>query len=511
MLGVVLLLQTGLLVGACADKADDANDQAGRASGAGSSTGAEGPAATSDSWRPDPAGVDSTAEQATCPAWPALPAEITVQCWRVAVPMDYAHPDGPQVRLLVARGHREGVALGATPVLYLHGGPGGGALADAPGIVAKADMQADRDMISVSQRGASGSDPQLDCPEYTDAILDVLSAAAPWAAEYERATTAIKECRARLSADGIDLNFFNTPHNTADIDVVRRALGIDTWHVFGGSYGTRLALDYARTYPNDVASVAIDSVYPPDLGDEMPSVPRATNAVDRLLQACADDPACNQAYPDLRGDLDKAVADLTARPERVSFTPPGGEPRDMTLTGTDVYGGIFSALYETSIIPLLPSIIHGLANGDRSIVPQFLNIGVPQLTDINEATYGAVDCADNLPALSEEDLDRLRADPGNAALVAVGVAETFCREWDVRPVDKAFLKPAVPTQPTLIVAGAQAKRTPGAVEVELPRGGHTVITDSPCLTGILVAFWRDGNAVDTSCAASVAPTPFAVT
>ena len=528
------LAAAALLTGACGGSDSSESDASVDASAKQPSTvqpGAKDDGASGEaraSWRPDPSGVDATPEATTCPDWPepepsSAAGAVTFQCWRVDVPMDYADPQGRQITLLVARGHLEGTPADATPVLFLHGGPGGGALPESPGVIANRALLRDRDVISFTERGAVGSDPELDCPEFTSAMLDVLSRAESWDVEYGLARDALVECRKRLVADGIDLDAFDTPHNTADIDVLRRAFGVDSWHVYGGSYGTRLALDYSRTYPDATTSVTLDSVYPPELGDDMPSVPRARKAVDRLVEACASDAPCAAAYPDLAGDLAKAAADLTARPERVPYTPEGeSQPREMVITGNDITGGLFAALYETSIIPLLPSIIHALANGDRSIVPQFLNIGVPQLTGAAEATFGAVDCADNGAALDGTQLAQLAADPGEAALVALGVAESYCREWDVESVGREFLEPAVPTQPTLVVAGeldpitpiefshGQAKRTPGSVEVVLPRGGHTVISDSPCLAGVVADFWRDGAAVDVGCVAALQPAPFSV-
>lgn len=517
----------GLTLGACGGSDSSDDEAATSVDETVTSADEDGPSAdeageASESWRPDPSGVTASPEATTCPDWPDVEPTISLQCWRVAVPMDYGDPGGKQIKLLVVRGHLEGAPADATPVVFLHGGPGGGALSTSPGVTANAALLRDRDIVAISERGADASDPQLDCPEFNDAMLDVLSDTASWEVEYGLARDAVVACRERVTAEGIDLNFFDTPHNTADIDVVRRALSIEQWHVYGGSYGTRLALDYSRAFPDDVASVTIDSVYPPDLGDDMPSVPRADSAIQRLIAACEADAACGSAYPDLTGDLARAIADLDARPERLPYTPAGGQTREMVISGSDLSGGLFAAMYEASVIPLLPSIIHALANGDRSIMPQFLTIGIPQLTGLSEATFGAVDCADNLPAFDEQDLAALRADPGAEALVALGVAETYCREWGVEPVNDEFLEPAVPTQPTLVVAGeldpitpiefsdGQAKRTPGAIEVVLPRGGHTVVVDSPCLTGVVADFWRDGSTVDTSCVAGIQPLPFSV-
>ena len=54
----------------------------------------------------------------------------------------------------------------------------------------------------------------------------------------------------------------NTPdHLVADIERLRRRLGIDTWHVFGGSWGSTLALYYAERHPDRVRSLVLRGIW----------------------------------------------------------------------------------------------------------------------------------------------------------------------------------------------------------------------------------------------------------
>jgi proline iminopeptidase len=57
-----------------------------------------------------------------------------------------------------------------------------------------------------------------------------------------------------------------TEHNTtwhlvADIEELRRHLGIDTWLLFGGSWGSTLALAYAESHPERVAGLVLRGVF----------------------------------------------------------------------------------------------------------------------------------------------------------------------------------------------------------------------------------------------------------
>ena len=54
----------------------------------------------------------------------------------------------------------------------------------------------------------------------------------------------------------------NTTLNlVADIDLIRSALNITQWHVFGGSWGSTLALSYALAFPQHVTSLILRGIF----------------------------------------------------------------------------------------------------------------------------------------------------------------------------------------------------------------------------------------------------------
>jgi len=52
-----------------------------------------------------------------------------------------------------------------------------------------------------------------------------------------------------------------TAHLLADIDLLRQALGVDRWLLFGGSWGSALSLAYAIAYPARVAGMVLRGVF----------------------------------------------------------------------------------------------------------------------------------------------------------------------------------------------------------------------------------------------------------
>ena len=52
-----------------------------------------------------------------------------------------------------------------------------------------------------------------------------------------------------------------TDHLIADVEALRRHLAIETWHVFGGSWGSTLALAYAEAHPERCASIILRGIF----------------------------------------------------------------------------------------------------------------------------------------------------------------------------------------------------------------------------------------------------------
>ncbi|HKT57250.1 MAG TPA: prolyl aminopeptidase [Microbacterium sp.] len=58
-----------------------------------------------------------------------------------------------------------------------------------------------------------------------------------------------------------DLRHNTTWHLVADIELLRRNLGIAKWQVFGGSWGSALALAYAETHPDAVTEIVLRGIF----------------------------------------------------------------------------------------------------------------------------------------------------------------------------------------------------------------------------------------------------------
>lgn len=448
---------------------------------------------------------------------------IEVTCGTVEVPADRQDPDSDLITLAVARMHHRTADPSADPILQLHGGPGGAALSVAPTSVTGLAALSERDLVLWDQRGSGRSEPSLNCPEKEEAALAALSEAAPFTEELRSNLDAAAACRDRLTDDGVDLDDYDTPASVADIESLRAALGVEQWNLWGGSYGTRLGLAYARQHPDRVRTLTIDSVYPTEVGGPERARTTPTEAFDRLIAACSADPACSAAHPDLGAELDRAVASLDTDPEVFTASVEAdGETRErrFTITGADFRSGMFVGMYDSTLIPALPGIIADVAGGDRAVLPVYAEVGVPRIVGLSEGALFSIDCADSgrsLEGASAEDL----AGDGEDALYSLVSSQLFCEIWGVEPVPEEFNEAALPDVPTLVFAGTldpvtpyadsagQAQALPDAQLVTVPRGGHGALSFNDCTVSAFSGFLTDPEADLPPCVADLAPLPFA--
>ncbi len=473
----------------------------------------------------DPAFVEDPTFVETDCWWdlPDRPAEVTVTCGTVDVPADRSDAGSDLITLPIVRVHHEQSDPEAPPVLLLHGGPGGDLLSSAPTAALTSPGLSDRDVLLWDQRGSGRSEPSLNCPEKEVAAVDALGAADPFAEELEADLAAAQTCRDRLVASGIDLDDYDTPTSVADMESIRQALGLEQWNLMGASYGTRIGLAYAREHPDRVRALVIDSVYPTQVGgaDRARNAPQ--QAFERLFEACAEDTACNEAHPDLADTFARAVAALDARPEVLTATVEvAGETGERTfvLTGADLRSGMFAAMYDTSLIPLIPGILTAIADGDRSILASFVSMAMPRIVGLSEGAFFAIDCADSGRQLDGATSEELAGD-GEQSLYSFISSQLHCETWDVEFVPTSFEEPALPDVPTLVFAGTldpvtpyqdsvdQADAMPNARFVGVPRAGHGARNFDDCTTSAWVGFLNDPEAPLPECVESIAPVPFA--
>lgn len=453
-------------------------------------------------------------EKADCPF--DVPAGVKVECGYLTVPENRAKPEGGTIRLAVAVFKSSSQTPEPDPIVYLEGGPGGSPLRSYPRIfsIIFDPFLNKRDLIMIDQRGTGYSQPALDCPEYNQMSIEMLSLDLDLKAAETKAYTALEACRTRLVNEGVDLAGYNSAANAADLEDLRVALGYDKWNLYGISYGTRLALTVMRDYPQGLRSVVIDSVYPPQVNLETGTPANAARAFDALFNACAAEAACSETYPNVSQVFTDTVEQLNAKPVTTPLTLASGETIDWVVDGDTVVSVLFQSMYVTSLLPLLPSLIWDVKDGNfealAGLESQFLESG----EDISLGMNLAVQCYEEIQFSTQAEIEAaVQAYPElGETFASSGSDLQVCKTW--QPVAGPALENQAVTSevPTLLLAGEFDPITPPAWAVEaaatlknghffeVPGVGHGSSLTEACPRSMALAFWNDpSQAPDASC------------
>ena len=154
------------------------------------------------------------------------------------------------------------------PIVSLEGGPGAHALDTLQFQFTEIwdPLLDDYDLIFFDQRGTGFSEPSLRCPELTNhARRRRRSIAHTCATSGFGRRGAAGDCASSSATVGSTPRS-TTPSTTPGTRHDQRGSRVeDEWNLLGISYGTRLALDMMRQFPETIRSAVIDSVYPPQV------------------------------------------------------------------------------------------------------------------------------------------------------------------------------------------------------------------------------------------------------
>ncbi len=319
------------------------------------------------------------------------------------------------------------------PVVVFAGGPG-------DSMVAGLDRRlgyflprvGQRGLIFIDARGTGTSKPRLNCPSTLARIEDLTRCYHRWDQE-------------------VDLDEFGSAAHVQDAAAVLDAVGLDRVAIYGVSYGTHLATEFARLYPERVEALVLDSPVP-RTGDILGPMGRvAQDALRSVLRTCRDAGPC---APNVTVDALSELATQMDR-RRVGGTAPPGSP-----TGTRFVSGLVQLLQAPAAIPYVPYLLLAAQRDDFDVFTQ-LTRAPSKRSDFAWGMHLSVQCKERFPLTNE-----LRMG-GQDQIVAAGLREalsarhylSYCAEWRVRPQPIALL-PAPLEVPTLVFSGEFDAVTP---------------------------------------------------
>ncbi|HVT19990.1 MAG TPA: alpha/beta hydrolase [Mycobacteriales bacterium] len=189
-----------------------------------------------------------------------------VQCSRLRVPLDHAHPGKGSVTLEVSVLRHTSSAANYRGVLFVNpGGPGSPGL-DLPAVLepfVPHGVGADYDWIGWDPRGVGTSTPTMRCNrKYFNGPRHSYVATTKALQHYWLSRTRHYAASCARKYPKL-INHMTTVDSAKDMESIRKALGVSRISYYGFSYGTYLGQVYSTLYPSHLRYMVLDSTVDP--------------------------------------------------------------------------------------------------------------------------------------------------------------------------------------------------------------------------------------------------------
>ncbi|HTY97411.1 MAG TPA: alpha/beta fold hydrolase, partial [Solirubrobacteraceae bacterium] len=317
------------------------------------------------------------------------PESSTFSCASLPVPLTRSGAVSGSIALSVRR-KLAGAHPSTSAVVALAGGPGQAALPLSEFIAeAIAPALRSRDLLVFDQRGTGTSDP-LGCKaveRFTGGSISHL---------FEQCALEIGPAR-----EG-----FTSEESVRDIEALRVAGGYEKLVLYGTSYGTKVALEYAQQYPQHVEAMVLDSVVTVD-GPEPFAIP-SFRALPGVLQELCSKRACAGITGEPVADIASLNARLRHHALSGSVYDGHGRRHPSTLDEAGLLRTIQAGDVNPALRALLPAAVRSALQGDpdpllrlhvlsEGLIPTLPQEPQPEAAEeIDEALFATTSCEESM-------------------------------------------------------------------------------------------------------------------
>jgi len=393
---------------------------------------------------------------------------VRVESGTLQVPESRARPSTRKITIPFYRLKSE-ASTPAAPIFLLAGGPGSSWLEQFEAEETNREArfyQSVADVILFDQRGGGRAAPAMTCDDAApapapDAPLDM----AVVGGIMQRL---LVQCRDRWQERGVDLAAYNTVESAADVNDLRLALGYPKITLIGGSYGSHLALQFMRQFPDAVDRAVIFGVEGPDHTWDDPA--GALHTLQRIAAATEQSPEFRGRIPEggLIKALEAVIARLDAQPQLVTIGT-GATTQRVLLDGTRIRRMVRADAGRRSTAWAWPEMILAMHGGDFTAVARRM-AGQKSLR-LPDPMHFSMDCASGASPARKA---RSRTDRARRLFGDLNFEyEVACEVWPSEDLGAPFRTSVVSRVPTLVVHGTWDTSTPienaREVAASLPR------------------------------------------
>jgi pimeloyl-ACP methyl ester carboxylesterase len=399
------------------------------------------------------ASANAAIAYAPCATSPGL------ECGALDVPLDRSGAVPGAIRIAATRRVSPNNPT-RSAVVALAGGPGQAAIPLAPDFAAvMAPALTTRDLLVFDQRGTGASTP-LTCRLSGSSLTAMAS-----------------QCASEL---GVRRGAFTTAASVDDLEALRADSGYEKLVLYGVSYGTKVALDYAARYPDRVEALVLDSVVLPAGPD---TLQRSTFAAMRrvLTDLCAGGD-CAGISSNAVGQLNGQVRRLARKALRGRLTDGRGRRVKAAMNGEDLFNILLSGDLNPTLRAELPGALTSARRGDTAPLIRLAarSAGIIELgdqvagEDFSDTVFAATLCEEGVFPWNRAADRRTRAQQARTTVRALGNAPFYpfigasalqtdiidlCLGWPTITPPPAAPGP-LPNVATLVIDGTADVRTP---------------------------------------------------
>ncbi len=362
-------------------------------------------------------------------------------CGYLVVPENRLPPRGRVIKLPFIYVESNNPAKKSDPVLYTGGGPGVSSLHSVTSI-ARRSLLRDRDYIAFEQRGTHYASPSLECDGSGQAVQE---AYLNHRSIDEAVLETVRQCHKKLLQQGVDLSAYNTDESAADIEDLRRLLGIDSLNLIGISYSGGLMMTVLQKYPQHIRSLVLDSPLPEFVNIDEQELANFNEALTAVLDS---------SEGDLTARFRSYFSGLDGKVFSTNYRLKDGKVVTLGYGRSELLGILHNKVEDYDGIKELPQIVSDMIGGQQERYVKAYFDGVFSGNGTISGMRLSVYCSDKMafedPATIQQQEITM---PWLAGFHVNDIYRNLCEAWPVKPIDITTKRPFYSNVPALLGAG----------------------------------------------------------